>query len=100
MDECTASVDTATDERIQRMVREIFAGCTVLCIAHRLATIVDYDRIAVLDHGALVEFGAPAALVDVPEGFFAGLVRDSGAVAAGEQQIEGSGGSLEPPGLT
>jgi ABC-type multidrug transport system fused ATPase/permease subunit len=63
MDEATASVDTGTDARIQQMMRNEFAQMTVLCIAHRLDTIVDADRILVLDNGQLGEYGSPAELM-------------------------------------
>lgn len=52
MDECTASVDVQTDAKIQQMIRVAFKDCTVFAIAHRLDTIIDYDRIVVLDYGA------------------------------------------------
>ena len=45
MDECTASVDVRTDEKIQEMIRDVFKDCTVFAIAHRLATIIDYDKV-------------------------------------------------------
>eukprot|EP01050_Picozoa_sp_SAG11_P004321 SAG11_NODE_274_length_11310_cov_4.717510_3_plen_131_part_00 len=79
--------DSSHDHDTQRhsvsQVREMFMGCTVLTIAHRLATIVDYDLVAVLDAGRLVEYGPPAELlrVDASEGYFAALVEDSGTNA-------------------
>ena len=51
MDEPTASIDTGTDERIQPLIRESFAGHTLLCIAHRLNTVIGMDRILVLGEG-------------------------------------------------
>ncbi|CAG8847868.1 406_t:CDS:2, partial [Gigaspora margarita] len=56
MDEATASIDFAMDERIQKMIKTEFAECTVLCIAHRLRTVIDYDRILVIDRGNIIEF--------------------------------------------
>ncbi|CAH1759676.1 5084_t:CDS:2 [Entrophospora sp. SA101] len=44
------------DDKIQRMIRNEFVDCTILCIAHRLRTVIDYDRILVLDQGNVVEF--------------------------------------------
>ncbi|CAG8498013.1 5031_t:CDS:10 [Dentiscutata erythropus] len=56
MDEATASIDFAMDEKIQKMIRTEFADCTILCIAHRLRTVIDYDRILVIDRGNIIEF--------------------------------------------
>lgn len=56
MDEATASVDFRTDEMIQRTISNEFKECTILCIAHRLLTVIEYDRILVLDQGQVVEF--------------------------------------------
>lgn len=51
MDEATASIDEKTDETIQNMIRTEFKQTTVITIAHRLNTIIYYDKILVLDHG-------------------------------------------------
>merc|ERR1740131_323513 len=59
LDEATAAVDLETDDLVQATIRKEFAGCTVLTIAHRLNTILDYDKILVLDQGQLVEFDTP-----------------------------------------
>lgn len=56
MDEATASVDFKTDKAIQKTITQEFAESTILCIAHRLNTVIEYDRILVLDHGKIVEF--------------------------------------------
>ncbi|KAL1957525.1 hypothetical protein VTO42DRAFT_5751 [Malbranchea cinnamomea] len=61
-DEATSSVDFETDQKIQRTMAEGFKGKTVLCIAHRLRTIIDYDRICVMDQGQIAEMDTPLAL--------------------------------------
>lgn len=63
LDEATSNVDVETDTLMQRVISEGFAGWTVVCIAHRLNTIMDADRVAVLEGGKLVEFGAPGELM-------------------------------------
>ncbi|KAI9808369.1 MAG: hypothetical protein M1826_004340 [Phylliscum demangeonii] len=63
-DEATSSVDQATDLKIQHTIATGFHGKTLLCIAHRLRTIIHYDRICVLDAGRIVELDAPLALFD------------------------------------
>ena len=82
MDECTASVDMETDAVLQTMVRQVFARQTVLTIAHRLATIIDYDKIVVLDSGRVCECDSPAALLQ-QDGRFAALVADAGLSKSG-----------------
>jgi len=63
MDEATANVDPQTDALIQTTIRRKFKNCTVLTIAHRLNTIIDSDKVMVLDAGSLVEFGSPYELL-------------------------------------
>lgn len=63
-DEATSSVDFETDEKIQRTMKVGFAGKTVLCIAHRLKTIINYDRICVMDEGRIAELDTPVNLFD------------------------------------
>lgn len=80
LDEATASVDTETDDVIQRVIRTEFRDRTVLTIAHRLGTIMDSDRIMVLVHGRLGEFGSPKELLNNnPSGLLATLVHATGA---------------------
>jgi ATP-binding cassette subfamily C (CFTR/MRP) protein 1 len=56
LDEATASIDRDTDRLIQSMIRDSFEGVTTMVIAHRLNTIMDFDRILVFDEGRVVEF--------------------------------------------
>ncbi|KAF4626249.1 hypothetical protein G7Y89_g11911 [Cudoniella acicularis] len=63
-DEATSSVDMETDEKIQRTIATGFKGKTLLCIAHRLKTIINYDRICVMDQGTIAELDTPFALYE------------------------------------
>ena len=76
MDEATASIDYATDSKIQETIREI--KNTTITIAHRLQTIIDYDKVLVLDKGEVVEFGDPFDLVSRDDGIFRGMCEMSG----------------------
>ncbi|GAA5842131.1 hypothetical protein JCM9279_002796 [Rhodotorula babjevae] len=78
LDESTASLDHATDERIQQTIRAEMADATILCIAHRLRTIIDYTKVLVLDHGRVLEYDTPAALLARDDSAFAALCRKSG----------------------
>ncbi|KAF4318411.1 hypothetical protein BBO99_00002840 [Phytophthora kernoviae] len=76
LDEATASMDHSTDELIQASIRKEFAESTVLTIAHRVDTILDYDKILVLKQGHVVEFGSPMELRGKPNGEFAGMLQN------------------------
>ncbi|KAJ2563324.1 hypothetical protein IW140_006157 [Coemansia sp. RSA 1813] len=79
MDEATASVDFDTDDRIQRTIRgPEFANSTLFCIAHRLRTIIDYDRVLVLDKGKVAEFDTPYKLLQKENGIFRSMCEKSG----------------------
>ncbi|CAB3397220.1 unnamed protein product [Caenorhabditis bovis] len=77
LDEATAAVDVTTDALIQETIRSEFKDCTVFTIAHRLNTIMDYDRIMVLDKGQILEFDSPDALMADKNSAFAKMVADS-----------------------
>ncbi|XP_058822724.1 ATP-binding cassette sub-family C member 4-like isoform X2 [Topomyia yanbarensis] len=82
LDEATANVDPETDRLIQLTIRERFVDCTVLTIAHRLNTIMDYDRILVMSDGEAVEFGTPYELLQLPHGVFRDIVLATGSAEA------------------
>ncbi|XP_074600383.1 ATP-binding cassette sub-family C member 4-like [Brevipalpus obovatus] len=78
IDEATANVDQNTDHLIQQTIRTKFANCTVLTIAHRLNTIIDFDRILVLDAGRVIEFDEPHILLGKTDSIFSDLVSKTG----------------------
>ncbi|XP_063908432.1 probable multidrug resistance-associated protein lethal(2)03659 isoform X2 [Zophobas morio] len=82
MDEATANVDPQTDAVIQNTIREKFAECTVLTIAHRLQTVMDSDRIIVMSAGSLEEFDHPYNLIKKEGGVLHNLVQNMGKAAA------------------
>ncbi|KAK1278178.1 ABC transporter C family member 4 [Acorus gramineus] len=75
LDEATASVDSQTDAIIQRIIREDFAACTIISIAHRIPTVMDCDRVLVIDAGLAREFDRPSALIERPS-LFGALVQE------------------------
>ena len=79
MDEATASIDFATDAKIQETIRELTS--TIVTIAHRLQTIVDYDKVLVLDKGRVVEYGHPWELIKIKDGVFRSMCDSSGEYA-------------------
>ena len=95
MDEATASIDEKTDETIQKMIRKEFNETTVITIAHRLNTIIFYDKILVLDNGQIQEYDTPLKLVKDPNSFLGKLIRKTGEsfmekiVALAEKGVEG-----------
>ncbi len=78
LDEATAAVDLETDDLIQATIRKEFKECTVLTIAHRLNTILDYDRIMVLDKGQIAEFESPDNLLADKNSIFYSMAKDAG----------------------
>ncbi|XP_055636687.1 multidrug resistance-associated protein 1-like isoform X2 [Toxorhynchites rutilus septentrionalis] len=81
LDEATAAVDLETDDLIQKTIRTEFADCTILTIAHRLNTIMDSDRVLVLDKGLVAECDTPQNLLSDKTTIFYGMAKNAGIVS-------------------
>merc|ERR1719208_39057 len=82
LDEATAAVDLETDELIQKTIQKEFAASTVITIAHRLNTVIDYDKILVLSHGEKSEFDSPQNLLANKQSMFFDMCKEAGLVKA------------------
>ena len=80
LDEATAAVDLETDDLIQATIRKEFKDSTVLTIAHRLNTIMDYDRVMVLDQGNVAEFDSVDLLLKNEDGIFHSMAKNAGLI--------------------
>ncbi|CAN3363621.1 ATP-dependent bile acid permease [Diutina catenulata] len=78
LDEATSSIDYKSDAMIQTTIREEFGNSTILTIAHRLRTIIDYDKILVMDAGKVVEYDNPYVLITKTDSLFYGMCENSG----------------------
>lgn len=84
LDEATAAVDVETDAMLQQTLRSpLFAQRTIITVAHRINTILDSDRVVVLDKGAVAEFGTPEDLI-ARRGIFHSLVKQAGLETEGD----------------
>ncbi|PSR81584.1 hypothetical protein PHLCEN_2v6350 [Hermanssonia centrifuga] len=96
MDEATSQIDTDLDDQIQRTIREEFASSIVITIAHRLKTVLDYDRILVLGAGEVLEFDTPRTLINKRGGVFREMCKASAdwpmlrSIALGKEVTNGS----------
>eukprot|EP01126_Amoeba_proteus_P060739 TRINITY_DN8075_c0_g1_i1.p1 TRINITY_DN8075_c0_g1~~TRINITY_DN8075_c0_g1_i1.p1 ORF type:complete len:265 (+),score=78.06 TRINITY_DN8075_c0_g1_i1:63-797(+) len=86
MDEATANVDFETDALIQQTIRKTFKDVTVLTIAHRINTIMDSDRVMVLDQGKISEFDTPDRLISNSSSAFFSLAKEAGVLT--EEQVQ------------
>ncbi|PWA83570.1 multidrug resistance-associated protein 6 [Artemisia annua] len=75
LDEATASIDSATDAILQKIIREEFSSCTVITVAHRVPTVIDSDKVMVLSFGKMVEYDEPSKLMET-DSFFSKLVAE------------------------
>ncbi|KAI0696160.1 multidrug resistance-associated ABC transporter [Cytidiella melzeri] len=94
LDEATSSIDFATDAKIQTAIREEFNDSLLLTVAHRLRTVIDYDRLIVLDKGQLVEFDTPYNLIQKEGGIFRSMCLKSGTFAELEAAAKAKADSL------
>ena len=79
LDEATANVDQETDTQIQKTIKGKFSDFTVITVAHRLNTIIDMDKVLVMDAGRVVEFGEPYILLtEKTGGYFHSMVKQTG----------------------
>lgn len=83
LDEATASVDTATDNLIQKIIRTEFKNCTVCTIAHRIPTVIDSDLVLVLSDGRVAEFDTPLRLLEDKSSMFFKLVTEYSSRSSG-----------------
>ncbi|XP_027350602.1 ABC transporter C family member 5-like isoform X2 [Abrus precatorius] len=87
LDEATASVDTATDNLIQKIIRKEFKDCTVCTIAHRIPTVIDSDLVLVLSDGRVAEFDTPSRLLEEKSSMFLKLVTEYSSRSSGIPEI-------------
>lgn len=76
LDEATASVDSATDGVIQKIINQEFKDRTIVTIAHRIHTVLDSDLVLVLSEGRIAEYDTPSKLLEREDSFFSGLIRE------------------------
>eukprot|EP00591_Stephanopyxis_turris_P000045 CAMPEP_0195515496 /NCGR_PEP_ID=MMETSP0794_2-20130614/6542_1 /TAXON_ID=515487 /ORGANISM="Stephanopyxis turris, Strain CCMP 815" /LENGTH=659 /DNA_ID=CAMNT_0040643923 /DNA_START=117 /DNA_END=2096 /DNA_ORIENTATION=+ len=84
LDEATANVDSLTDGFLQEAVHDYFQQSTIIAVAHRLDTIIDYDRVLVLGDGKVLEYGSPKELLSKEGGDFFTMVEDTGELMSQE----------------
>ncbi|XP_070017848.1 ABC transporter C family member 10-like [Nicotiana sylvestris] len=76
LDEATASIDNATDAILQKIIRLEFVDCTVITVAHRIPTVMDYTKVLAISDGKLVEFDEPKKLISKDGSLFGELVKE------------------------
>lgn len=82
LDEATSNLDQASDSHVQKLLRSKFASHTIIAVAHKLDTILDFDKVAVMNQGQLVEYGEPFRLLETHGSWFKSLYEDGARVDA------------------
>jgi ATP-binding cassette subfamily C (CFTR/MRP) protein 1 len=72
---------------VQRLIRQKFAGHTIIAVAHKLDTILDFDKVVVMNQGSLVEYGEPHRLLEQQGSVFKGLYEESSGGTEGEDEL-------------
>jgi len=88
LDEPTASVDKDTDAKLQALIRTAFSGRTLLCIAHRLQTVIDFDRLLVMEAGRVAALGTPSALLEDRSSAFSQIIDSGGGHGALRAELQ------------
>jgi ATP-binding cassette subfamily C (CFTR/MRP) protein 4 len=88
LDEPTANVDSYTDKLLQAAVSKSFTESTIIAVAHRLDTVIDYDKILVLGSGKVLEYGSPRQLLERHDGHFSSMVHDTGPQMSKELRMK------------
>ena len=86
LDEPTANVDSRTDKLLQEAVSKSFADATIIAVAHRLDTVIEYDKILVLGDGRVLEYGSPHELIE-RDAAFASMINDTGEEMASNLKL-------------
>ena len=95
MDEATANIDQKTDSIIQRIIKTELDNTTVITIAHRLITIIQYDKLIILENGKKIEEGSPLQLIK-SGGYFCSLVQEGGPAYKKNMEIAAENHDLDP----
>ncbi|KAF1951521.1 hypothetical protein CC80DRAFT_553172 [Byssothecium circinans] len=85
LDEATSNLDQASDSHVQKLLRAKFASHTVIAVAHKLDTILDFDKVVVMNQGQLVEYGEPYKLLDREGSWFKSLYEDGDGLKGGPE---------------
>ena len=89
LDEATANIDVVTEQQIQKLIKDEFAGATVMTIAHRLNTVIESDKVLFMDKGCALEYDSPETLMADPFSSFSKLVQEKQKKERKEKEVYG-----------